>query len=63
MVDGYAQGKRRPQHGIAVLIDRPGVFVNRSAVNTVLDFDVVKRIVFKDGSWLDVRYSGPDIDL
>ncbi|WP_207000827.1 hypothetical protein [Trinickia mobilis] len=43
--------------------DRPGVFVNRSAVDTVLDFGAVKRIVFKDGSWLDVRYSGPSSDL
>ena len=43
--------------------ERPGVFVNRSAVHTVLDFGVVKRLVFKDKSSLDVRYSGPCSDL
>ncbi|TCG05287.1 hypothetical protein BZM27_34825 [Paraburkholderia steynii] len=43
--------------------ERPGVFVNRSAVHTVQDCGVVKRLVFKDKSSLDVRYSGPSTDL
>jgi hypothetical protein len=43
--------------------ERPGVFVNRSAVLTVQDCGVVKRLVFKDKSSLDVRYSGPCSDL
>ena len=40
--------------------ERPGVFVNRSAVQ---DYGVVKRLVFKDGSWLEVLYAGPSSDL
>ncbi|CAN7732289.1 hypothetical protein LJR267_009240 [Paraburkholderia hospita] len=43
--------------------ERPGVFVNRSAVHTVQDCGVVKRIVFKDKSSLEVRYSGSCSDL
>jgi hypothetical protein len=43
--------------------ERPGVFVNRSAVHTVQDCGVVKRLVFKDRSSLAVRYSGPSSDL
>jgi hypothetical protein len=43
--------------------ERPGVFVNRSAVHTVQDCGVVKRLVFADGSSLDVRYTGPSTDL
>jgi hypothetical protein len=43
--------------------ERPGVFVNRDAVDTVLDRGVFKRLVFKDGSWLDVRYAGASSDL
>jgi hypothetical protein len=43
--------------------ERPGVFVNRSAVHIVQDCGVVKRLVFKDGSSLDVRYDGPRSDL
>ena len=43
--------------------ERPGVFVNRSAVRAVRDCGVVKRLVFKDGSWLDVRYAGSGSDL
>ena len=43
--------------------ERPGVFVNRGAVHAVQDFGVVKRLVFKDKSSLDVRYSGPCSDL
>ncbi|AXF06018.1 hypothetical protein [Paraburkholderia hospita] len=43
--------------------ERPGVFVNRSAVHTVQDCGVLKRLVFKDDSSLDVRYSGPCSDL
>lgn len=43
--------------------ERPGVFVNRSAVQSVQDYGVVKRLVFKDGSWLDLRYAGPSSDL
>ena len=43
--------------------ERPGVFVNRSAVQSVHDYGVVKRLVFKDGASLDVRYDGPSRDL
>ena len=43
--------------------ERPGVFVNRNAVHTVQDYGVVKRLVFKDRSSLEVRYSGPRSDL
>lgn len=43
--------------------ERPGVFVNRSAVHIALDCGIVKRIVFKDRSSLDVRYNGPCSDL
>ncbi|SDH26202.1 hypothetical protein SAMN04487926_103124 [Paraburkholderia steynii] len=43
--------------------ERPGVFVSRSAVHTVQDYGVVKRLVFKDKSSLEVRYSGPCSDL
>jgi hypothetical protein len=43
--------------------ERPGVFVNRGAVHIVQDCGVVKRLVFKDGSSLDVRYDGPCSDL
>ncbi|SIT38132.1 conserved hypothetical protein [Paraburkholderia piptadeniae] len=43
--------------------ERPGVFVNRSAVLAVQDFGVVKRLVFKDKSSLEVRYNGPSRDL
>lgn len=43
--------------------ERPGVFVNRSAVHAVQDCGVVKRLVFKDRSSLEVRYSGSCSDL
>ena len=43
--------------------ERPGVFVNRCAVRTVQDLGAVKRLVFKDKSSLEVRYSGPCSDL
>jgi len=43
--------------------ERPGVFVKRDAVHTVQDCGVVKRLVFKDRSSLDVRYDGPCSDL
>jgi hypothetical protein len=43
--------------------ERPGVFVKRDAVHTVQDCGVVKRLVFKDQSSLDVRYAGPCSDL
>ncbi|WP_201762792.1 hypothetical protein [Paraburkholderia hospita] len=43
--------------------ERPGVFVKRDAVQSVTDFGTVKRLVFKDGSALDVRYAGPRSDL
>jgi hypothetical protein len=43
--------------------ERPGVFVNRSAVLAVHDYGVVKRLVFKDRSSLKVRYNGPCSDL
>jgi hypothetical protein len=41
----------------------PGVFVNRGAVHRAHDMGVVKRLVFKDWSSLDVRYAGPCSDL
>jgi hypothetical protein len=43
--------------------ERPGVFVTRSAIHTVEDCGVVKRLVFKDQSSLDVRYRGSCSDL
>jgi len=43
--------------------ERPGVFVNRGAVHIALDCGIVKRLVFKDRSCLDVRYAGPSSDL
>ncbi|MFM0215467.1 hypothetical protein [Paraburkholderia caledonica] len=43
--------------------ERPGVFVKREAVHAVQDCGVVKRLVFKDQSSLDVRYAGPSSDL
>jgi hypothetical protein len=43
--------------------ERPGVFVNRHAVGAVHGDGVVKRLVFKDGSLLDVRYDGDRTDL
>ena len=43
--------------------ERPGVFVKRDAVLIVHDCGVVKRLVFKDHSSLDVRYTGPCGDL
>ncbi|MFL9959171.1 hypothetical protein PQR65_37880 [Paraburkholderia nemoris] len=43
--------------------ERPGVFVKRDAIHSVQDCGVVKRLVFKDGSSLDVRYAGPCSDL
>ncbi|MFL9860393.1 hypothetical protein PQR72_32465 [Paraburkholderia madseniana] len=43
--------------------ERPGVFVKRDAVQMVQDCGVVKRLVFKDRSSLDVRYAGPCSDL
>jgi hypothetical protein len=43
--------------------ERPGVFVKRDAVQSVTDFGTVKRLVFRDGSALDVRYAGPCSDL
>jgi hypothetical protein len=43
--------------------ERPGVFVKRDAVHTIQNCGVVKRLVFKDQSSLDVRYDGPCSDL
>jgi hypothetical protein len=43
--------------------ERPGVFVNRSAVGAVHGDGVVKQLVFKDGSSLDVRYDGSRANL
>jgi hypothetical protein len=43
--------------------ERPGVLVKREAVQKVHDTGVVKRLVFKDGSSLEVRYGGPCRDL
>ena len=43
--------------------ERPGVFVNRNAVLIAHDCGIVKRLVFRDRSSLDVRYAGPCTDL
>ena len=43
--------------------ERPGVFVNRGAVQTVRDCGATKRLLFKDGSSLVVLYSGASDDL
>ncbi|KFX64419.1 MULTISPECIES: hypothetical protein [Paraburkholderia] len=43
--------------------ERPGIFVKRDAIHAVHDCGVVKRLVFKDWSSLDVRYAGPCSDL
>ncbi|MFM0179064.1 hypothetical protein PQR52_11390 [Paraburkholderia aspalathi] len=43
--------------------DRPGVFVQRTAIHMVQDCGIVKRRVFKDASSLDVRYAGPCSDF
>ena len=34
--------------------DRPGAFVNRSALLVIQRFGTIDRLVFLDGSWLDV---------
>ena len=41
----------------------PDVFVKRESVQKVHDTGVVKRLIFKDGSSLEVRYAGPCRDL
>ncbi|MFM0172399.1 hypothetical protein [Paraburkholderia sediminicola] len=43
--------------------ERPGVFVQRATIQLVQDCGIVKRLIFKDGSSLDVRYAGPCSDL
>jgi hypothetical protein len=71
---GVAQPSREPSFFAAIqkfsplmqLIlpdERPGVFVNRGAVHIAHDCGIVKRLVFKDRSSLDVRYAGPCSDL
>lgn len=43
--------------------ERPGVFVNRLAIRTVLPAGCIKRLIFLDDSWLEIRYSGNCGDL
>ena len=59
----HAMHKFAPLMQLILPDERPGVFVNRNAVHFVHDFGIVKRLVFKDKSSLDVRYSGPYTDL
>lgn len=58
-----AMDKYAPLMQLVLPDERPGVFVNRNAVHAVQDCGVVKRLVFKDQSSLEVRYSGPCSDL
>ncbi|CAB3743556.1 hypothetical protein [Paraburkholderia rhynchosiae] len=58
-----AMQKYGPLMQLVLPDERPGVFVERDAVQRVQDSGVVKRLVFKDGSSLDVRYDGPCRDL
>jgi hypothetical protein len=39
------------------------MFVKRNAVHEIQDCGIVKRLVFKDGASLDVRYAGSCRDL
>ncbi|WP_168787786.1 hypothetical protein [Paraburkholderia aromaticivorans] len=43
--------------------ERPGVFVNRFAIRAALPAGSIKRLIFLDDSWLEVRYSGNCDDL
>lgn len=43
--------------------ERPGVFVNRVAIRSVTPDGFIKRLIFLDDSWLDVRYGGSCDDL
>jgi hypothetical protein len=58
-----AMQKLSPLMQLVLPDERPGVFVRRSAVHVVQDYGVVKRLVFKDQSSLEVRYNGPCSDL
>ncbi|MGF6303312.1 MULTISPECIES: hypothetical protein [Paraburkholderia] len=59
----HAMQKYGPLMQLVLPDERPGVFVKRDAVQKVQDSGVVKRLVFKDESSLDVRYDGPCRDL
>jgi hypothetical protein len=43
--------------------ERPGVFVNQLAVREVLRNGSLERLIFLDGSWLDVWSGGSCTDL
>lgn len=43
--------------------EQPGVFVNPFAIRTVLPAGSIKRLIFLDDSWLEIRYSGNCDDL
>jgi hypothetical protein len=58
-----AMQKFRPLMQLVLPDERPESFVRRSAVHVVQDCGVVKRLVFKHQSSLDVRYDGPCSDL
>jgi hypothetical protein len=58
-----AMQKYGPLMQLVLPDERPGVFVKRDAVRIVQDSGAVKRLVFKDGSSLDVRYAGECSDL
>ncbi|MBC8742501.1 hypothetical protein F6X40_39040 [Paraburkholderia sp. UCT31] len=59
----HAMQKYGPLMQLILPDERPGVFMKRDAVQRVQDSGVVKRLVFKDESSLDVRYGGPCRDL
>lgn len=59
----HAMHKFAPLMQLILPDERPGVFVNRAAVHSVRDCGIVKRLVFKDQSSIEVRYSGPCADL
>ncbi|WP_245753527.1 hypothetical protein [Paraburkholderia sartisoli] len=43
--------------------EQPGVFVNRFAIHTVVPAGCIKRLIFLDDSWLEIRYGGNCDDL
>ena len=43
--------------------DRPGAFVNRSALLDIQHLGIIDRLVFLDGSWLDVWNDRDCIDI
>ncbi|MBC8751896.1 MULTISPECIES: hypothetical protein [Paraburkholderia] len=59
----HAMQKYGPLMQLVLPDERPGVFVKRDAVQRVQDSGILKRLVFKDESSLDVRYGGPCRDL